>query len=139
MIGGMNRLQRSAAALLSLSLIAGWAVYEMQRRRPLPRVDPKLIARFDRIVDSLNAVTSHAVTAADSPSRRTKHTAAPVRLNAATAKELEALPGIGRVLAERIVRYREEHGAFRTLEELRAVKGIGNAKLRRIAPYLRID
>lgn len=50
---------------------------------------------------------------------------APVDLNAASASELEALPGIGPVLAERIVRWRDEHGPFTDVADLRQVSGIG--------------
>lgn len=50
-----------------------------------------------------------------------------VNLNTATAAELEALPGVGPVLAQRIVDYREAHGGFRTVDELRDVPGIGDA------------
>jgi len=52
-----------------------------------------------------------------------------VRLNLADAGELEALPGVGPVLAERIVAYREEHGPFAVVEDLLDVPGIGEAKL----------
>lgn len=46
-------------------------------------------------------------------------------LNRATAAELDALPGIGPVLAGRIVAYREQHGGFRSVRDLRRVQGIG--------------
>ncbi len=52
-----------------------------------------------------------------------------IRLNQASAAELEALPGVGPVLAQRIVAFREAHGPFRTLEDLLDVPGIGEAKL----------
>jgi len=52
-----------------------------------------------------------------------------VRLNLADAEELEALPGVGPVLAERIVAYRDEHGPFAVVEDLLEVPGIGEAKL----------
>ena len=52
-----------------------------------------------------------------------------VNVNTATAEELEVLTGIGPVLAEAIVSYRDEHGAFETPEELMNVKGIGEGKL----------
>lgn len=59
---------------------------------------------------------------------------APAKLdvNRATEQELEALPGIGPVLAERIVEYRQSRGAFRDVEQLRNVKGIGKKKFDRI-------
>ena len=52
-----------------------------------------------------------------------------VNVNTATAEELETLTGVGPVLAEAIVSYRDEHGAFKTPEELMNVKGIGEGKL----------
>lgn len=51
-----------------------------------------------------------------------------VNINTATAEELTDLPGVGEVLAERIIAYREEHGAFRAAEELMEVDGIGEGK-----------
>ena len=57
-------------------------------------------------------------------------------LNTGDAAALDALPGIGPVLSERIVTYREEHGAFVYLEELRNVKGIGEKRLQAILDAL---
>jgi competence protein ComEA len=53
-------------------------------------------------------------------------------LNRASEKEIEMLPGIGPVLAERIVKYRQSRGAFRDIGQLRNVKGIGKKKFDRI-------
>lgn len=55
-----------------------------------------------------------------------------ININAATAPELEQLPGIGPALAQNIVDYREAHGPFLELEDLLAVSGIGEAKLQQI-------
>jgi competence protein ComEA len=52
-----------------------------------------------------------------------------VRINTADATALEALPGVGPVLAQRIVAHREAHGAFSTVEDLLEVPGIGESKL----------
>lgn len=60
----------------------------------------------------------------------------PLDLNVATAEELETLPGVGAILAERIVSYREAVGGFQTLEELQQVNGIGSGIYSQIAPYL---
>ena len=53
----------------------------------------------------------------------------PVSLSTATAEQLDALPGIGPVTAQKIVDYRTEHGAFQSVDELDAISGIGPAKL----------
>lgn len=59
-------------------------------------------------------------------------------LNTATASDLESLPGIGPVLAQRIVTYRDESGPFRTLEQLAEVSGIGPAVLASVADLVRV-
>ena len=57
-------------------------------------------------------------------------------LNRADAVDLEAVPGLGPVLAHRITAFREEHGPFRDLEALLQVKGIGPKMLEKIRPYV---
>jgi comEA protein len=52
-------------------------------------------------------------------------TSAPINLNTATAAQLETLPGIGKATAERILEYRQKNGAFRKVEDLMNVRGIG--------------
>lgn len=55
-----------------------------------------------------------------------------VNVNSATPEELETLPGIGEVLAQAVVTYREEHGPFTSVDELEEVSGIGPATLEEI-------
>lgn len=57
-------------------------------------------------------------------------------LNLASAAELRQLPGIGPVLSEAIVSWREEHGGFRSVEELLEVPGIGEKTFARIREYV---
>jgi competence protein ComEA len=59
-----------------------------------------------------------------------------IDINFCSAKDLEALPGIGPKLAQRIIEYREIHGGFKALEELKQVKGIGEKKFEKIRPYI---
>ena len=53
-----------------------------------------------------------------------------VNINSARVDELATSPGIGPVKAEAIVKYREKHGSFKKLEDLKEVKGIGDATFR---------
>ena len=62
-----------------------------------------------------------------------------LNINTATAEELMVLNGIGEVLANRIVEYREEHGPFKELSDILDVKGIGPAKLENITEQIYIE
>jgi competence protein ComEA len=55
-----------------------------------------------------------------------------VHLNSATFEQLETLPGIGPVTAQKILDYRTKHGAFQSVDELDAVPGIGPARLEQL-------
>ena len=59
-----------------------------------------------------------------------------ININTALAQELTALPGIGLIMAERIIEYREDHGKFKTPDDLKKVKGIGDKKFEEISIYI---
>ena len=61
-----------------------------------------------------------------------------IPINRATAKQLEALPGVGPKLASRIIEYRRRHGHFSSVDDLLKVKGIGPKKLDKIRPYIKL-
>lgn len=62
-----------------------------------------------------------------------------VNINTATAEQLQLLPRIGPALAERIISFREVNGVFKKVDELVAVKGIGERSLELLRPYLVTD
>jgi len=64
---------------------------------------------------------------AASASGSAKGTDGKISLSAATADDLEGLPGVGPVLAQRIIAWRTEHGAFRSVDDLDSVSGVGSA------------
>ena len=59
-----------------------------------------------------------------------------VNINTASAEQLQLLPRVGPALASRIIEYRETNGPFASIEEIVAVKGIGESAFRRLEPYL---
>ncbi|MBQ6021085.1 MAG: ComEA family DNA-binding protein [Clostridia bacterium] len=62
-----------------------------------------------------------------------------VNINAASADELEKLPGIGEKKAAAIVAYREEHGAFAAVEEIVDVPGIGDGLFEKLREYITVE
>lgn len=62
----------------------------------------------------------------------------PIDINRADAEQLTALPGIGEVLAGRIVAYREENGSFLSTQELQNVEGIGEKRLNAILDLITV-
>ena len=61
-----------------------------------------------------------------------------ININTATQEELESLPSIGEVRAQAIITYREEHGGFRTIDELKEVSGIGDKIFADISPHVTV-
>jgi comEA protein len=64
--------------------------------------------------------------------------AAVVNLNSATAVELEKLPGVGPATATRIVEYRQKNGAFKKIEDLMNVRGIGEKTFLNLKPLITV-
>src|SRR5947207_30600 len=91
-----------------------------------PKTAPELHARSE---SRPRGTTTRRTTAGPKTTTPTQ----PVDVNRATADELRALPGIGGVLAARIIEARERDGPFTSFDDLRRVRGLGRAKLDRLA------
>jgi len=65
--------------------------------------------------------------------------AKPIDLNLANAKELQELPGVGPVTAQRIIDMREKSGRFHRIEDLLAIRGISQKKLDAMRPYVTVS
>ena len=72
------------------------------------------------------------------PTRVVKKKSGPININRATAGELDALPGIGPVLASRIIDYRKTNGPFISVDDLQKVSGIGSAKFAQFKSKVRV-
>jgi competence protein ComEA len=97
---------------------------------PKPKAALELVNLASPVADGQQVVVP--VRGSESAASGTSTGTAPgerVHLNTATLEELDALPGIGPVTAQKILDYRTEHGAFSSVQELDAVPGIGPARL----------
>ena len=78
-------------------------------------------------------------TAESAPAEPVQEVTFPLNLNTATAEELQMLPGIGEVLAQRIVSYRNDCGAFQTCEDLMLVSGIGEKRYEAVKSMITVE
>ena len=70
------------------------------------------------------------------PTKETPGSSDQVNLNTATPAQLEALPGVGPAMAQRIIEYRQKNGGFKKIEDLMNVRGIGESSFLKIKPLV---
>lgn len=130
--------------LLVVVVVAGAGLGVGHWRRTHPDLADRL-ERFDRVptgfsptVPDLPLAASPRSPRAGAAPRTDVPTApsAPIDVNRATEDELRTLPGVGGVLAARIIEARERDGPFASLDDLRRVRGVGRAKLGRLGDAL---
>ena len=121
---GLQRLPRGARVADAIAAAGG----------ALPRADVDAVNLAAPVADGVQVLVPRRAAAGGAGSAGGGGTASggPVDLNSATAEQLDALPGIGPSTAEKIVEYRQAHGAFHSLAELDAVPGIGAGRLEQL-------
>lgn len=114
-------------ALVLLALVALGAAADLLRLQPVAAPEP--------VAPVASAPVARPGPGAGPP---VAAVAGPLDLNSATASELDGLPGIGPVLAGRIVSHRDTHGPYRATDDLLAVPGIGPRLYARVAPLVTV-
>lgn len=106
---------------------------------PLPSADLTALNRAAPVTDGAQIlVPTLPPAASDSPASEGQSPTTLLNINTATVEELDALPGIGTVTAQRIVDYRTQFGPFATVDDLTLVFGIGTATLAQIKPLITV-
>ncbi len=100
-------------------------------KAPKPRKSqPKTIAGMPRGLTKSGKPSNNA-----SPAYLARH---PLDLNTATGAQLEALPGVGPAMAQKMLAYREQNGGFKSVDDLDEVSGIGEKKLETLRPLVTV-
>ena len=84
------------------------------------------------LADGMQVIVPSRVAGAAGPAAEATGTPGRVSLSSATVEQLDALPGVGPVTAQKIVDYRAQHGGFRSVDDLDAIPGIGPARLEQL-------
>jgi competence ComEA-like helix-hairpin-helix protein len=122
-IGKMEFRPATLAWLLGAAFVLGLGVRVLQEVRGRAVSFPVMVVKDDAEMLALKQRADSLIAA------RAAEAEAPIGINTATAADFERLSGIGKVLAARIVAYREEHGPFALVDELINVSGIGPKRL----------
>ena len=129
-MSGLTPTERRGARMLAIVLAIG-TLSDLHRARTVARApEPERVVRAAPVTDSTTLLPPRSASrAADAPR--------PLDLDSASVADLDRLPGIGPVLAARIVEHRRVHGRFHHVDELLLVPGIGPRLLERLRPWLR--
>ena len=129
-MSGLTPSERRGARMLAIVLAIG-TLSDLHRARTVARApEPERVVSAAPVTDSTMLLPPRSSPgAADTPR--------PLDLDSASVAELDRLPGIGPVLAARIVEHRRVHGRFHHVDELLLVPGIGPRLLERLRPWLR--
>ena len=120
---------KTMAMVAAVAAVAGLMMGALPAQARQPK-EPKVKVTGDNVVKSPLQKAQHA------PRGAKKAPEAKVNINSATVSQFQTLPRIGAKVAQRIVDYREAHKGFKSVDELRNVKGIGPKVFENLKPYL---
>ncbi|HEY5835541.1 ComEA family DNA-binding protein [Streptomyces sp.] len=126
---GLRHLPKGARVADALAAAGG----------PLPGTDTTALNLARLLTDGEQILVGLLPPAAAGPQGTTSDPsspATPLSLNSATAAQLDALPGVGPVLAQHILDFRTQHGGFTSLRQLRQIPGIGDRKFTTLKPLV---
>ena len=154
LVSPASRQAWSSYTSLARSAAPVWSVLRSARASPTyspspaarsPGVDLTTLNLARQVIDGEQIIvgqpaapqptTAPGATTSTAP---TAPTDAPVNLNTATLDQLDVLPGVGPVLAQRILDYRSQNGPFTTIDQLQEVPGVGPKKFDSLKPHVRI-
>jgi competence protein ComEA len=130
--GGVKPGQKIENVNLARIAIDGEQIYFGANRTTRPRPASSTAAAPARVTKP-GAMPTPAIPAAPQPAQSNL-----INLNSATATDLELLPGIGPVLAKRIIDFRKSHGGFLNVQGLLEVKGIGDKTFKEISAHVTV-
>lgn len=130
----ITRREGLAVLTLTVLFVTGLTVRHVQEQQVPPVAVDSLVANPDARTATLSPQSQSASTQSPAPSSEN-----PVDVNSASRKALQALPGIGPALSERIVQYRSAQRPFQRIEELKRVDGIGPKTLADLRPTVTVS
>ena len=141
---GFTRNEVKVILFLTTTFLAGVSIrwYNGRGNDAEPREDRFDYSQSDREFEERSRALKQSLPR-DKDSTSSKSKKRPptsiIDINTATKDQLMQLPGIGEQYAERIIAYREEHGPFKTVNDLMNVRGIGKKKLEVLKPLISVE
>lgn len=127
----LTETEQKVILFLSISLLAGAGIRLYQGAFPE-------VKQFDyRAADSTFAALSEKLQQTPVEAKQ-EESGRLININTASKERLMTLPGIGEIIAERILLHRDDVGTFRSVEELRSIKGISKKKFEQIKPLISV-
>src|SRR5215467_6131761 len=102
-----------------------------------PRFQPRL-AVFTRFAIRLASIAFLAFAVAHFAAATKKPPVHPININLADSGQLQQVPGIGPATAEKILQMRKSYGAFKSVDDLKAIRGLGQKRLDKMRKYLTV-